>query len=43
MKLEFSIAADIGLVVRPAQPISSPVPAVSRAVIASTPLRDQGS
>src|ERR1700761_9074554 len=43
MKLELSIAADGALVLRPPQPISAPVPASSRAVIACTPLRDTGS
>src|SRR5271155_848664 len=43
MKLELSIAADGALVLRPSQPISSALPASSRVVIASTPLRDTGS
>src|SRR5580692_7794678 len=34
---------DLALVLRPPQPISAPVPASSRAVIASTPLRETGS
>src|ERR1700756_1024902 len=45
MKLEFSIAADVGLVVSGAHPIKDapPAPAPSRAVTAFTPTRDTGS
>src|SRR6202050_4448195 len=43
MKLEFTMAADVALVARPPQPISTPSPASSSAVTPSTPMRDQGS
>src|SRR5271169_1714574 len=43
MKLELSIAADGGLVVRSPQPISGAPPAPSSAVPPATPLRDTGS
>src|SRR5271169_123167 len=43
MKLELSIAADGGLVVRSPQPISGAPPAPSSAVRPATPLRDTGS
>src|SRR5271154_4881391 len=43
MKLEFTIAADVALVVRPPQPTSAESPASSSAVTPATPMRDQGS
>src|SRR5271154_1162907 len=43
MKLELSIAADGGLVVRSPQPISAALPVPSSAVTPATPLRDTGS
>src|SRR5579864_3766914 len=42
MKLEFSIAADCGLVVLSPQPISAACPAGSIAVKPSTPIRQTG-
>src|SRR5271155_4964231 len=43
MKLDFPIAADGALVVRPPQPTSAESPASSSAVTPATPIRDQGS
>ncbi len=43
MKLELSIAADGGLVVRPPHPMSGDFPPPSRLVRPSTPLRETGS
>src|ERR1700691_4363882 len=43
MKLEFSIAADWGLVVRSPHPTSAPDPAGSNASTPSTPMRETGS